>query len=163
MAANHDQHQIPDETEMPKVCEAESPFLSTAPYCVRQSNVSTESARVEANKAKSQEPLPKKSKKPQPQTMANAGNVVSATLCLTQNACQTNSIQRLPFNFEIGPVMRLGDVLAAKPGDPCIPYDDKMAQPTAEELVKHLSERMERETDGKPIFGPERPPQERRQ
>ena len=54
--------------------------------------------------------------------------------------------------------MRLGDVLAAKPGDPRPEYDDVVSQPTVGELYKHLSEKLGRETGGKPVFGPERPP-----
>ena len=55
--------------------------------------------------------------------------------------------------------MRLGDVLAQNSGDPRPQPDEVMRQPTVAELCKHLSDKLGRETGGKPIFGPERPPQ----
>ncbi|KAK5133333.1 hypothetical protein LTR08_007858 [Meristemomyces frigidus] len=44
--------------------------------------------------------------------------------------------------------MRLGDILAAKPGDPRPQYDDVMAQPTVGELYEHLNAVLDRQTGG---------------
>ncbi|KAK4539975.1 hypothetical protein LTR36_009945 [Oleoguttula mirabilis] len=76
-------------------------------------------------------------------------------------AAEDASNFRLPFGVQVGPVMRVEDVLAAKPGDPPLQYDDTLIQPTVAELLKHLKDTMEKQTGGRPVFGPERPPQKR--
>lgn len=55
--------------------------------------------------------------------------------------------------------MRVGDVLAAKPGDPRPAAQSFMANPTVGELYGHLKSLL-RGPDGevRPVFGPERPP-----
>ena len=64
--------------------------------------------------------------------------------------------------------MRFGDVLAAKPGDPPIQYQERMEQPTIEDpyarcreiMDSHTPDECEKVHDEKArvVFGPERPP-----
>ena len=49
-------------------------------------------------------------------------------------------LQPLPGVVEIGPMMTVGKVLAAKPGDPPIKYDERMYQPTPKQLHERCSE-----------------------
>jgi len=84
----------------------------------------------------------------------------------------TDQVQRLPLTVEIGPVMRLGDVLAARPGDPPIQPRQRLQQPTVAELFAHLSEQLRElgpdeadekgddEKKGGGALGPERPSEE---
>ena len=45
-------------------------------------------------------------------------------------------MKRMPGIIQIGPVMTLGDVLAAKPGDPVPKFEQSLYQPTAKDVYK---------------------------
>ncbi|KAK4953358.1 hypothetical protein LTR10_009068 [Elasticomyces elasticus] len=69
---------------------------------------------------------------------------------------------RLP-SVPIGPVMTVGDVLAAgKKGGTPIEFNETMVEPTAKELYERcaglLKDLPDERTEGKPVFGPEKPP-----
>ncbi|KAK3643218.1 hypothetical protein LTR56_010365 [Elasticomyces elasticus] len=66
-------------------------------------------------------------------------------------------------SVQIGPVMTVGDVLAAgKKGGTPIEFNETIVQPTAKELHERcaglLKDLPDEGTEGKPVFGPEKPP-----
>ena len=64
--------------------------------------------------------------------------------------------------------MKVGDVLGYKPGDPPIHYKERLVNPTFRELHKYCTAKLDAQKDRdegqkstSPVFGPERPPEEK--
>ncbi|EMC97783.1 hypothetical protein BAUCODRAFT_146404 [Baudoinia panamericana UAMH 10762] len=71
--------------------------------------------------------------------------------------------KRIPGAIQFRPITTLGEVMAAKPGDPVPEPTETMIQPTVKEIADRCREMIEqhdaaKKIDGKTAFGPEGPP-----
>ncbi|KAK4902516.1 hypothetical protein LTR27_000453 [Elasticomyces elasticus] len=116
------------------------------------------SARDAKEGPKPKHTKPSKSTKSKPNYRPNPANSAEARAQSFTNSCDF----RLP-SVQIGPVMTVGDVLVAgKNGSAPFKYNETMLQPTAKELYERcaglLKDLPDEGSEGKPVFGPEKPP-----
>ncbi|KAK5719836.1 Proteasome subunit alpha type-2 [Elasticomyces elasticus] len=120
--------------------------------------MSTRDTKEGPNAIKPKQTKPSKSTKSKPNHRPNPAKSAEARAQGFTNSCDF----RLP-SVQIGPVMTVGDVLAAgRNGSAPFKYNETMVEPTGRELYERcaglLKDLPDEGTEGKPMFGPEKPP-----